>query len=208
MTQKTSLTQQSDIRNTIRRLRNALPNETHIQHGKSAANLFFEWLENCRVLNAQQTPLKIGVFLSQDGELSTSELIQKLWHSDNFEVYLPVIYADNSRPMTFSQYTETTDFEINHFKMRQPKLTDLQPRVSAMNLDLVMTPLVAFDQHGYRIGMGGGYYDRSFAGKDPHHPPLLIGWAHNCQKVDSIEKNDWDVPLDWAITEKQWFEFK
>lgn len=207
MTEKTALIQQSDIRKTIRAARNALPEQTHIQHGESAANLFFEWIAHNQIINHKQGPLKVGVFLSQDGELSTAHLIQRLWQSGAYEVYLPIIYADNTCPMDFGHYTENTQFELNHFKMKQPKKIHSQPRISAIELDLVITPLVAFDQHGFRIGMGGGYYDRSFAGKKPHESPLLVGWAHSCQKVDNIERNVWDIPLDWAITDQESFEF-
>jgi 5-formyltetrahydrofolate cyclo-ligase len=70
-------------------------------------------------------------------------------------------------------------------------------------LDLVLAPLVVFDPQRNRIGMGGGYYDRSFefrkqAGRDA---PILIGVAHELQKVEQLIAEDWDVRLDMVVTD-------
>jgi 5-formyltetrahydrofolate cyclo-ligase len=71
-------------------------------------------------------------------------------------------------------------------------------------LDLVLAPLVVFDPDRNRIGMGGGFYDRSFAfRKNPENKvPVLIGVAHELQKVDQIVPQDWDVRLDMIITDQ------
>ena len=71
-------------------------------------------------------------------------------------------------------------------------------------LDLVLTPLTVFDAERNRIGMGGGFYDRSFAfRKDPAHTrPRLVGVAHELQKVEHIEPEDWDVRLDLVVTDE------
>jgi 5-formyltetrahydrofolate cyclo-ligase len=71
-------------------------------------------------------------------------------------------------------------------------------------LDLVLAPLVVFDSNRNRIGMGGGFYDRSFAfRKNPEHKlPVLIGVAHELQKVDQIVPQEWDVRLDMIVTDR------
>ena len=71
-------------------------------------------------------------------------------------------------------------------------------------IDLVLVPLVAFDPQRNRIGMGGGFYDRSFAfRKNPDQPrPVLIGVAHELQKVDLLEPEPWDVQLDMVVTDQ------
>ena len=71
-------------------------------------------------------------------------------------------------------------------------------------LDLVLAPLVVFDGNRNRIGMGGGFYDRSFAFRknSEHTIPVLIGVAHEIQKVDRIVPEEWDVQLDMIVTDQ------
>ena len=92
---------------------------------------------------------------------------------------------------------------INKFKLPEPDVSDdemLQPR----GLDLVLAPLVVFDADCNRIGMGGGFYDRSFAfrKRPDRHSPVLIGVAHEVQKVDRLVPQDWDVQLDKIVTDQ------
>lgn len=74
----------------------------------------------------------------------------------------------------------------------------------AARLDLILMPLAAFDEKGNRIGMGGGYYDRTLAAT-VHGPgwrrPVLVGLAFEAQRVETIPAREWDVPLDWIATE-------
>ena len=73
-------------------------------------------------------------------------------------------------------------------------------------MDLLFLPLVAFDTHGNRMGMGGGFYDRSLAflqQKNGLKKPVLAGLAHEIQKVEQLLTQNWDIPLDFVITEKQ-----
>jgi 5-formyltetrahydrofolate cyclo-ligase len=76
--------------------------------------------------------------------------------------------------------------------------------VATAILDVVLLPLVAFDAHGHRLGMGGGYYDASFAAQ-PH--ALRIGLAHTVQFCAALPVRDWDVPLDAVLTERGGFGF-
>ncbi|HID00312.1 MAG TPA: 5-formyltetrahydrofolate cyclo-ligase [Piscirickettsiaceae bacterium] len=83
-----------------------------------------------------------------------------------------------------------------------PGCPSRKPCNNALLIRLVITPLVAFDANGSRLGMGGGFYDRTFACKrNGRHKPLLIGWAHACQEVAHLPRQPWDVPLDGVITE-------
>ena len=68
-------------------------------------------------------------------------------------------------------------------------------------LDLVITPLVAFDTNNNRIGKGGGYYDRTFAFRRTTRKPLLVGVAYELQRLPRIEANTWDIRLDQIITD-------
>ena len=85
------------------------------------------------------------------------------------------------------------------------------PIRAARNLDIILTPLVAFDSAGNRIGMGGGYYDRTFAflkRRTTWRKPKLIGIAFGLQEVDAVPVDTWDVPLDGILTEKGLVLFK
>jgi 5-formyltetrahydrofolate cyclo-ligase len=80
------------------------------------------------------------------------------------------------------------------------------PPASALpfaELDVVLVPLVAFDRHGTRIGMGGGYYDRGFAFRiAAPPPPFLVGLAYHWQLHEPLDRRQWDVPLDAVITDR------
>jgi 5-formyltetrahydrofolate cyclo-ligase len=114
-------------------------------------------------------------------------------------VYLPNL---DQQSLRFSPYFRAQKMRINKFRLPEPDVGNdemLQPA----QLDLVLAPLVVFDEQRNRIGMGGGFYDRSFAmRKDPAvSRPLLIGVAHELQKVAEIVPEDWDVRLDLVVTD-------
>ena len=65
-------------------------------------------------------------------------------------------------------------------------------------------PLVGFDNKGNRLGMGGGFYDRTLANLDRlSYRPLLIGVAHDCQQADALPVMQWDIPLNAIVTPTQ-----
>lgn len=74
--------------------------------------------------------------------------------------------------------------------------------------DVVLAPLVAFDERGHRLGQGGGYYDRMLGSIAPEFRPILIGIAHAFQQVDHVPSESWDVPLDAIVTEDEVVEFR
>ncbi|MGM0517264.1 MAG: 5-formyltetrahydrofolate cyclo-ligase [Pseudomonadota bacterium] len=75
------------------------------------------------------------------------------------------------------------------------------PRQRGINsLDALLIPLVGFDPHGNRLGMGAGFYDRALAGRRGRRP-LAIGVAFDCQRVESLPTDPWDQPLDYIVTD-------
>ena len=86
----------------------------------------------------------------------------------------------------------------NRFGIKEP--IDGSPS-SAQTLDLILIPLVGFDQRGNRLGMGGGFYDRTLAFKlKTPQRPNLIGLAHECQRVEHLETDPWDIPMTGILT--------
>ena len=92
---------------------------------------------------------------------------------------------------------------INKFRLPEPDVDEAE-MLAPEELDLVLVPLVVFDSERNRIGMGGGFYDRSFSfRKNPESTtPVLIGVAHELQKVDQIIPQAWDVRLDMIVTDQ------
>ncbi|WP_409311485.1 5-formyltetrahydrofolate cyclo-ligase [Pectobacterium sp. B1J-3] len=144
-----------------------------------------------------QQAKRIAVFLSFDGELDTQPLIQWLWQQGK-QVCLPVLHPFSAGNLLFLHYAPDTELVLNRLNIREPRL-DVRQVLPLPMLDVLLTPLVAFDQQGQRLGMGGGFYDRTLQGWETRGP-YPIGLAHDCQRVDSLPTEDWDVPLPEIIT--------
>jgi 5-formyltetrahydrofolate cyclo-ligase len=141
----------------------------------------------------------IAFYLANDGELDPAILIQ-IAHNRGKKCYLPVI--DGATRLRFARYRPDDKLSINRFGIGEPKHSHTIPPWA---LQLVITPLVAFDSEGGRLGMGGGYYDRCFAfkRKQPEAGPLLLGFAHSFQQADKLNLTHRDIPLQGIATEKQ-----
>jgi 5-formyltetrahydrofolate cyclo-ligase len=95
----------------------------------------------------------------------------------------------------------------NRFRIAEPVANSKRQR-KVWALDLVLLPLVGFDEQGGRLGMGGGFYDRSLAylqRRKNWHKPTLLGLAHECQKVDRLPLASWDVVLQGTVTGTRWY---
>lgn len=185
----------SKLRKILRERRQQLTSQQQQDHAQKA----YQFLTESNLLNGVK---RVAVFLTRDGELSTKHLIDQLWQMDEIEVYLPALETVSNRCMQFSRYTPTSTLFLSRFKIPEPEVSASE-QLAAAELDLIITPLVGFDSTGNRIGMGGGYYDSTFAFKqnDPTSKPLLVGWAHSCQGVEQLDKQPWDVPINAIITE-------
>ncbi len=137
---------------------------------------------------------RCAVYVPSDGELDPSPIAAHLLAA-NKVVALPVV--ERSRRLDFYRYDADTPFVRNRFDIPEPD-TRLARAVPARVLDVVMLPLVAFDDTGNRMGRGGGYYDATFK---VQRRTLLIGIGHELQHHHRLENREWDVPLDAVITE-------
>jgi len=144
-----------------------------------------------------QAASTISVFLSFDGELDTAPLIKRLWQEGK-QLCLPVLHPFTSGNLLFLRYNPDTPLVRNKLKILEPAL-DATQIVPLSQLDIILTPLVAFDSHGQRLGMGGGFYDRTLENWQDGGP-YPIGLAHDCQQVDNLPVEHWDVPLPEVIT--------
>ncbi|KML70803.1 5-formyltetrahydrofolate cyclo-ligase [Pectobacterium peruviense] len=141
----------------------------------------------------------VAVFLSFDGELDTHPLIQQLWEQGK-RVYLPVLHPFRVGYLLFLRYAPDTKLVRNRLKIMEPSL-DVRQVLPLPQLDILLTPLVAFDHQGQRLGMGGGFYDRTLQYRNQmSRGPYPIGLAHDCQLVDALPVESWDIPLPEIIT--------
>ena len=144
----------------------------------------------------------IAIYLASDGEINPLPLMQRLWRLGK-KLYLPVIVPFSNRKLWFARFEPGDRLVFNRYGIPEPERRRL---IKPCNLDLVFTPLVAFDPRGHRVGMGGAYYDRSFAflGKRTClYKPKLVGLAYEFQKQASISANDWDISLNAIVTESK-----
>ena len=115
--------------------------------------------------------------------------------------YLPVMRRDGPDSLLFVRFRLHDRLRRGRFGVLQP-VAHLYRRLSPRALDLVLVPLVAFDAQGNRMGMGKGFYDRTFAFKRGREArrPWLLGVAHECQKVEALLPAPWDVRLQGVAT--------
>lgn len=104
---------------------------------------------------------------------------------------------NREKKLSFLPATPATSFKNNSHGIPEPDV-ELSKAIAVTALDLIFVPLLAFDNHCTRIGMGGGYYDRTLA-KENH--PLLIGVAYEFQHQTWLEPQEWDIPLTAVVTQ-------
>ena len=180
---------QQTLRNQLRQqIRKTRANLTALQQQQAEDSITQQALAFIEERNAQH----IALYVSFDGEISTDKLIKTLWAQDK-HVYLPVLHPFNPNHLLFLRYLPDTSMLKNKFGIWEPKL-NVQNVLPLDELDILFTPLVAFDKQGNRLGMGGGFYDRTLQHwqKSPFIP---VGLAHQCQQVEQLPTEAWDVPL-------------
>ena len=180
---------QQTLRNQLRQqIRKTRANLTALQQQQAKDSITQQALAFIEERNAQH----IALYVSFDGEISTEKLIKTLWAQDK-HVYLPVLHPFNPNHLLFLRYLPDTPMLKNKFGIWEPKL-NVQNVLPLDELDILFTPLVAFDKQGNRLGMGGGFYDRTLQNwRNASFIP--VGLAHQCQQVEQLPTEAWDVPL-------------
>ncbi|WP_028109196.1 5-formyltetrahydrofolate cyclo-ligase [Ferrimonas futtsuensis] len=142
----------------------------------------------------------IALYLANDGEPNLMPLIRLLWQQHK-PLALPVMHPNDPERIQFQRFAPDSAMVNNRYGIAEPAWaeSDTLPREQ---IDLMLMPLVGFDEQGNRLGMGAGYYDRYLAGKGSR--PLLVGCAHECQRLEGLESAPWDIPLDAVVTPERW----
>ena len=172
------------------------------QQRSAARNLYRQLAQSPQFRRARH----IALYLPNDGEIDPRPLLAAAQKRGK-RTYLPVLSAWPRTKMVFQRVTRHEKLAGNRFRILEPSPRPKRQR-KLWALDLVLLPLVGFDDRGGRLGMGGGFYDRSLAYlrmRKNWHKPTLLGLAHECQRVDELAMASWDVPLQATVTDRRWY---
>ncbi len=189
------ISSRASIRQTMRRQRRELPPE---QRRRAATLLARHLASSPLVLRSR----RIGCYMANDGEMELQPLMRRLRQMEK-ECYLPVIDPLGRNRLWFAHYREGDRMRNNRYGIPEPA-GRLRQVIHTWALDLLLLPLVAFDNTGNRLGMGGGYYDRTLAHlrlRRFWHSPRLLGVAFGFQRLARLDAAPWDIPLDMVATE-------
>ena len=188
------------LRRQLRQARRAL---SPAQQKQAARNLYRQLAQPPLFRRARH----IALYLPNDGEIDPHLVLQAAQRRGK-AVYLPVLSAWPRTHMRFQRLRQHEQLIANRFRIAEPKVCQARQR-KPWALDLIVLPLVGFDEYGGRLGMGGGFYDRSLAYRQLRknwQNPTLLGAAHECQKVDRLALASWDVRLEAVVTDKRWYD--
>ena len=138
---------------------------------------------------------RVAVYKPSAEEFETSAIVARA-RGEGMAIYLPVI--EPGARLTFALWCEDDSLVQNRFGLAEPGPD--APRIALAELDVIFLPVVGWDRRGGRLGMGGGYYDRTLEGQSG---ATLVGLAYASQECDDIPRETWDVPLDFVLTERE-----
>ncbi len=141
----------------------------------------------------------MAAYLAFDGEPDLRFTITQL-HRRGVAVALPTVPGSDEGTLNFVSWTPATPLQPNRFGISEPRGMEA---VKLADVDIVLLPLVAFDDQGGRLGMGAGWYDRALAAEDVGALRVGVGWS--VQQAEDLPRDPWDVPLDAVVTEQGWF---
>ena len=138
----------------------------------------------------------VSAYWPMGSEIDPRPLMERL-HAFGHPLCLPVV-IDKRRPLVFRAWTPGQALDAADFGTRVPAADRprLRPRV-------VLTPMLAFDRRGYRLGHGGGFYDRTLRALRTEHRLLAIGLGYGAQELPAVPHDDKDQRLDWIVTETE-----
>ncbi len=176
-----------ELRRSLRQRRAAISPAARADAAEAAAGLL-------QTLPPWATCKQLGLYQPASDEFDALP-IAALARARGMDIYLPVI--DDQR-LLFARWAPDADLLSNRYGIPEPDAR--ARRIEPSELDLLMMPLVGWDRRGGRLGMGGGYYDRTLA--TAARPPLA-GLAFAAQEVEAVPMDPWDIPLDYVLTERE-----
>lgn len=180
-------TLRQQLRNTMRAKRTALSPQQQQLAAQHIINPAEQLIERYHANH-------IAFYLPFNGEISPLALIDRL-RQQGKHIYLPVLHPFSANQLLFLRFDDEQALETNPFGILQPVL-DVRKVLPIADLEMIFVPLVACDLQGNRLGMGGGFYDRTLA-QSPHL--ISVGLAHRCQQVAQLPLESWDMPLNHLV---------
>ncbi len=194
------------LRKWLRQQRASLPEPLRAEAARRIERL----VAGCRWLARGR---RIGFYVPAKGEVDCLPLLNRaLWLG--VHCYLPVVprrshAGHGSRRLWFCRLGGAArHWSINRYGI--PEYVHHPSRVRVWQLQVLFLPLLGFDDDGYRMGMGGGYYDTTLAylvRRRHWRKPLLVGLAFEAQHVRRLPRDPWDIPLDAVVTERRVYRF-
>lgn len=165
-----------------------------------------EWEEECNKIHNRlfsnslwKDSTHITMYHSVDKEVDTLTLIREGWAAGK-KIYLPK--CDSKRKnLTFYRVESFNQLEVVYYGIPEPKPTECQ-ELNLENLDAIIVPGLAFDLQGYRIGYGGGYYDRFLSSLSRRIPTLSLAFPFQMIE-EALPREEYDLPVDFVITSQQ-----
>ena len=134
----------------------------------------------------------VSGFASLPDEFRAWPLLRRL-HRDGLPLALPVMQGKH-KPLLFRAWTPGDAMDSGVWNIPEPKADK-----PAVEPDILLVPLLAFDPRGWRLGYGGGYYDRTLKGLRARRTIVAVGLAFDEQEVDAVPHLDYDQRLDWVL---------
>ena len=204
-----SMQTRAQLRRELREARRELTNEQHEDAARQIAS-------RLRTLPFLDNSTTTAGYLVNDGEVNLTYYIDYIWQTSGAKQFaLPVLHPVCKGHLLFLSYTPHSQLVKNKYNIEEPVLS-CENVIPVRQCDVILMPLVGFDVSGNRLGMGGGYYDRTLSftqrEQDAHSPsggkaPKLVGIAHDIQEVDTLPIAPWDVPLDAIVTPSRTLQF-
>ena len=187
------------LRRSLRALRRSLPRDERQKAEYAIGNAL-------RHLKLLRRGHRVAVYLAMAGEVDLRSTIEAGWRA-GCKLYAPRITSRRRGTMGFVPLQAGARLRANPraYRIAEP-VASPSARISPLRLDAILMPVVGFDRHGNRLGMGAGYYDRALRhlrdGSRRWRRPRLVGLAFACQEVERIVPSTWDIPLDVVVTER------
>jgi 5-formyltetrahydrofolate cyclo-ligase len=187
------------LRRSLRALRQSLPPDERQKAERAIGSAL-------RRLKLLRRGHRVAVYLAMAGEVNLRPTIEAGWRAGCL-LYAPRITSRRRGTMGFVPFPPGARLRANPnaYGIAEP-VASATVRISPRDLDVVLMPVVGFDRHGHRLGMGAGYYDRALRhlrdGSRRWRRPRLVGLAFACQEVERIVPSTWDIPLDVVVTER------
>lgn len=180
----------ADLRRKLRARRRHIPESARTAYDQMIRQYVLQLIE-ARGFNS------VAAFWPFDGEPDISPLCKNLIASGK-KIAIPIVSGNDDHAMSFHLWQTDTVLKHNRYGICEPQ----DPaQISLADFDMLLMPLVAYDCHGNRIGMGSGYYDRHLQKLRDSRSPLRLGVAYSMQEINHIDKNDWDIPLHAIVNE-------